>query len=215
MRRIETFDWWNDLLSQKDELSLRELAERFNVTPGAISAAFKRSGTSRQPAPPGPRALRHKAEEDPIEALPPEAGELPRPGSPRPGSKDAQLDQHVRLLGHVPDAEVARIAGVSVRTVASFRARRQIAGYQGPRRLSEREEEAAGRASALGRNGENGRSIGRNGAGGSAAYRVVLRNGGRDQEGVVVAPSLLDAARTAASLNRGAVVAVSLVGDVF
>ena len=59
MRRIETNDWWPELVKLKDELSLRELAERFDVTPGAISAAFKRTGISSPPsAPPGPRARR-------------------------------------------------------------------------------------------------------------------------------------------------------------
>ena len=29
MRKIETFDWWSELVRVKDEYSLRELAERF------------------------------------------------------------------------------------------------------------------------------------------------------------------------------------------
>jgi len=37
-------------------------------------------------------------------------------------------------LGKVPDADIADKAGVSVRTVASFRSRHDIAGYSGPRR---------------------------------------------------------------------------------
>jgi len=39
-------------------------------------------------------------------------------------------------LGTVPDADVAKKAGVSVRTIASFRARHGIPGYSGPRRPS-------------------------------------------------------------------------------
>lgn len=140
MRRLETLDFWPELVELKDELSLRELSERFGVTPGAISAALKRTGTTRQPAPPGPRAAR-KRKRTP-EALPPEPGELHEdldpdaPPSPRPGSKDHLLVAHYNLLGEVPDAEVAREAGVSVRTVASYRARHDIAGYSGPRRIS-------------------------------------------------------------------------------
>jgi hypothetical protein len=34
----------------------------------------------------------------------------------------------------VPDADVAKRAGVSVRTIASFRSRHDISGYRGPRR---------------------------------------------------------------------------------
>lgn len=139
MRKIETYPWWPELLSLKDELSLRELAERFDVTPGAISAAFKRTGTSRKPAPPGPRALRKRRKEEEAD-LPPEPGEfegdagsVPRP---RPGSKDQAILEKYDLLGEIPDAEVARRAGVSVRTIASFRARHNIPGYSGPRRTS-------------------------------------------------------------------------------
>jgi len=126
LRRIETFDWWPHLVELKDELSLRELAERFQVTPGAISAALRRSGIQRKPAPPGPRARRPGV-------LPPEPGEG---GATvlRPGSKDAHLVPYLDELGKVPDADIAERAGVSVRTVASFRSRHQIAGYSGPRR---------------------------------------------------------------------------------
>ena len=138
MRKLETHDWWSELVSLKDELSLRELAQQFAVTPGAISAAFKRQGITRRPAPPGPRALRRKRTDD---DLPPEPGEvvaspdvdLP---APRPGSKDFLIHQHRALLGNVPDAEVATEAGVSVRTVASFRARHKIPPYRGPRRAA-------------------------------------------------------------------------------
>lgn len=150
MRRLETLDFWPDLVALKDELSLRELSERFGVTPGAISAALKRTGTTRSPAPPGPRSARQrsskassksrKASKD-GDALPPEAGsdtdgDDKSPPPPRPGSKDHLLIPHWDLLGAVPDADVAREAGVSVRTVASYRARHEISGYSGPRRTS-------------------------------------------------------------------------------
>ena len=131
MRRIETNDWWSDLVKLKDELSLRELAEKFEVTPGAISAAFKRTGISRRPAPPGPRA-RRKSTPD-LDDLPPEPGEVAGEDA-RPGSKDAQILPFVDLLGNVPDQEVADRAGVSVRTIASYRARKGISGYAGPRK---------------------------------------------------------------------------------
>ena len=147
MRRLETLDFWPDLLALKDELSLRELSERFGVTPGAISAALKRTGTTRNPAPPGPRAARKSRDRG--DDLPPEPGasstgrssdegdhDGSEPPPPRPGSKDHLLLPHWDLLGAVPDADVAREAGVSVRTVASFRTRHEISGYSGPRRTS-------------------------------------------------------------------------------
>lgn len=134
MRRIETYDWWPELLERKDELSLRELAERFEVTPGAISAAFRRVGVSRKAAPPGPRIRRSKSEE----GLPPEPGEgADAPDAAdgvRPGSKDARILPFASMLGEVPDSEVAKRAGVSVRTIASFRSRNGVGGYKGPRK---------------------------------------------------------------------------------
>ncbi|MCB9688913.1 MAG: hypothetical protein H6738_16080 [Alphaproteobacteria bacterium] len=127
MRKIETFDWWPELVQVKDDYSLRELAERFKVTPGAITAAFKRTGTRRRSAPPGPRARRKgRAETD--DAL--DAGAI----QSRPHSKDDALLPYRDQLGQVPDSEIAGLAGVSVRTVASFRARNDIAGYAGPPR---------------------------------------------------------------------------------
>ena len=129
MRKIETHDWWDELVRLKDQLSLRELAERFGVTPGAISAAFARAGLSRRPAPPGPRARRAAGDR-----LPPEPGEPAGSGDARPGSKDARILPFRDSLGAVPDSAVAKRAGVSVRTIASFRARNGISGYTGPRR---------------------------------------------------------------------------------
>ena len=130
MRRIETYDWWPELVRRKDELSLRELAERFDVTPGAISAAFKRTGLSRQAAPPGPRIRRQGKGEG--EGLPPEAGDTA--AAARPGSKDAKILPYLEMLGQVPDSEVAKRANVSVRTIASFRSRHNVPGYKGPRK---------------------------------------------------------------------------------
>lgn len=132
MRRIETYDWWPELVRRKDELSLRELAERFDVTPGAISAAFRRTGLSRKAAPPGPRIRRKASGGD--EALPPEPGEGEDNALARPGSKDTRILPYAKLLGQVPDSDVAKKAGVSVRTIASFRARNNVGGYKGPRK---------------------------------------------------------------------------------
>ncbi|MBA2320198.1 MAG: hypothetical protein H0V89_03495 [Deltaproteobacteria bacterium] len=185
MRRIETYDFWRELLSLKDDLSLRELAERFNVTPGAISAAFKRTGTARLPAPPGPRALRQRGgfPDDEIEiSFRGPVGDLVRPGS-----KDHLLAPWRGDLGRVPDAEVAERAGVSVRTVASFRARNAIPGYTGPRRVR--------------RDGDE-----------RHAWRIVIRHEGNDREGVVLAETLAEAAAQV-QLPGGRLVSVTWLGE--
>jgi hypothetical protein len=112
MRRIETYVWWPELVRRKDELSLRELAERFDVTPGAISAAFKRTGLSRKAAPPGPRIRRKQRGEADDDGLPPEPGEWDSAaGEARPGSKDSKILPYLEILGQVPDSEVASKAG--------------------------------------------------------------------------------------------------------
>ena len=138
MRRLETLEFWPALLDKKDELSLRQLAGEFGVTPGAISAALKRTGVNRVPA-------SRTTDEWPSAYIVCTGRDkktgVNREGQPwsarfRPGSKDAAICAHYAKLGQVPDAEVARLAGVSIRTIASFRARHDIAGYKGPRRPS-------------------------------------------------------------------------------
>lgn len=141
MRRLESFDWWPELIEEKDQLSLRELASKYGVTPGAISAALKREGVSRRAAPPGPRGSR-----DADDGLPPEKGadgsapakrRIVRPEKSetggRPGSKDDLILQHIDKVSTRPDRDIAESIGVSVRTLASFRASHKIAPYKGPR----------------------------------------------------------------------------------
>ena len=130
MRKLETHDWWPEMVALKDELSLRELGEKFSVTPGAIMAAFRRNGIERRAAPPGPRAYRERRQAPEADALPPEPGE---DASVRPGSKDGQIAAFAEMLGQVPDHEIAKKAGVSLRTVAAYRARNDIPGFRGKR----------------------------------------------------------------------------------
>jgi hypothetical protein len=144
MGNLEQSDAWDEILRLKDTLPMRELARRFRTSPGAISAALRRAGAVN-----GPSGV------DEVDDLPPEPGEQGRGAfgsfsahghgsivpevaaalsQIRPGSKDSLIAQHAHALGSLPDAEVARRAGVSIRTIASFRARHGIPGYRGPRR---------------------------------------------------------------------------------
>lgn len=242
MRRLETLEFWPELVALKDELSLRELSERFGVTPGAISAALKRTGTTRTPAPPGPRAARRRAGD-----LPPEAGEDgSAPPRPRPGSKDHLIHAHWDLLGNVPDAEVAREAGVSVRTVASFRARHNVPGYTGPRRSARSQKRRPSKIDAFAhllgtvpdrvvaqqagvslnavRNYRNKRGIAaapreRSPSlptaqpGGAQAWRVTFLEGGAEHVRVVVANDITQAMNAALAAGHQ-VVGVNWVGPV-
>lgn len=126
MRRLESHDWWPQLVALKDERSLRELAEQFSVTPGAITAALRRQGITRKPAPPGPRSARNRK---PVTVTVPA----------RRRGASASLESFRDELGTVPDDVIAEKAGVSRRTVASFRKEHGIAGYKGPRRRRARQ----------------------------------------------------------------------------
>ncbi len=122
MHKLETNDWWPELLQHKDELSLRELAARFGVSVQAVRAALKRNGIDRTPSPRGPR----------------------------PGNKDTTdgryrnkahlVARYESLLGVRTDGEVAELAGVSKMTVANYRARAGIAPYRPPKGGASTEE---------------------------------------------------------------------------
>lgn len=134
---LEHTDAWSQILDLKDELTLKQIGDRFKVSPGEVSAAFSRTRTRWGPLP----GMQPAAEDE----LPPEPGEEVAVAASesdlapaRPGSKDPLILAYMDLLGRRPDAEVAERAGVSVRTVASFRARHGIAGYAGPRRKAAR-----------------------------------------------------------------------------
>lgn len=117
---IESMGFWDELVADKDKFSVRELAERYGVSAGAISLALKKTGTSKIPQGSEPIA-------------PPSA-------TNRPGSKDYLLEPLLELMGAIPDAEVAKRAGVSVRTVASYRSRNNISGYTGRGKPGQRKQ---------------------------------------------------------------------------
>lgn len=132
-QRIEDRDIWPGLLADKDDLSLREMGEKYNVAPSAIVAAFKRQGIRRRPAPSGPREARRRqkaAGEAPAPQATPAAEQAQRP-EPRAGSKDRKLLRYWDLIGKVPDTEIARRAKVSPRTVGKFREHHGIAAAVG------------------------------------------------------------------------------------
>lgn len=116
--------WLREAVQLKDELPLRELAAHLGVPVSRLTSELRRRGVARlaRQVQPGQGSQ----------------GDAParseRHAGRRAGSKDSQIEQSYHLLGKVPDSEVARLAGVSVRTLASYRARNGIPGYVGPRR---------------------------------------------------------------------------------
>ncbi|MCB9681873.1 MAG: hypothetical protein H6733_10410 [Alphaproteobacteria bacterium] len=115
--------WWDEALRLKDEMPLKDLAAHLGVPVATLTAELKSRGVRRR--------IKVDKEETPMTSS--SAAESHAPDR-RSGSKDVNIEHHFHLLGKVPDSEVAKLAGVSVRTIASYRARNDIAGYTGPRR---------------------------------------------------------------------------------
>lgn len=125
VRMLESQEIWTDILEDKDKLSLKELAAKYVVGVGALAEAFKRTGTSRVPSAPA------------AAEAPKKPAKRGKKGG-RPGSKDAVLEAYVDQLGKRPDSAIAKDAGVSARTVASFRTRKGIDAYSGKRTRGKR-----------------------------------------------------------------------------
>lgn len=195
MGTLESTAAWPEIVRRRDEATLAALAERAGVTPGEVAAALERSGV-----------LVH----GPDDALPPEPGEdgasVVQAELLRPGSKDGRIAALSDLLGKVPDKEIAAKAGVSIRTVASFRARHDIPGYRGPRRA--RTTTRASRPAAAPAPRPRPR------AGAEVAWQVTWRRGGEESTAVLVAGSLSEAAAAAEAAGRGEVVLLRMGGPI-
>ena len=112
MRKLETMDWWPELVAKKDECSYRELGELFGATPGAIHRALKRAGHTKKRARSGPRTAR---------AGKPEAPVIPGEYRLRAGTAE-KLAPHLDKVGVLSDREVAELSGVSIQTIVRYRA---------------------------------------------------------------------------------------------
>ena len=112
MRKLEENDWWPELVAKKDEHSYRELAEMFGATPGAIHRALKRTGHTKKRAPSGPRSAR---------ATKPDAPAIPGEYRLRSGTAE-KLAPYLDKVGVLADREVSELSGVSMQTIARYRA---------------------------------------------------------------------------------------------
>lgn len=110
--RLEETKGWKAIRKDLMSATLVDVAKLHEVNAGLIAAAIKRTGFTRE-------AIRSH------EDLPPEPSE----GRKKGPSKAHLLEPYEELLGKEPDAAIARKAGVSTRTVATYRQRKQIPGY--------------------------------------------------------------------------------------
>ena len=126
MKKVEMRPWWPELLKVKDELSLREMSDRFGASPAAIANALKRNGIRRRSAPAGPRPSR----------------KTPKSVKRGPG-RPSVLDHYQDQMGKVVDREIAEQAGVTVSAVTNYRKRHNIEATQERGRPRKRPEVTA------------------------------------------------------------------------
>lgn len=131
---IEAREIWKDLLQDKDDLSILDLSQKYDVAPSEIAAAFRRLGIQRKPT--SARNVRpSKASREALRSRPKPSSQpmrtLPdgRP-EPRPNSKDPQILRFWDQLGQVPDTHIARQARVSPQSVKKFRDLHGIPEYR-------------------------------------------------------------------------------------
>jgi hypothetical protein len=111
---LENTEVWMSVQADLNRMSLVEVAAKHGVKAGSIAAAMRRTGTQRQV----------RIEED--VALPPEPEDAGGSGS---ASKQHLMEPYRGLLGKESDSVIAKKAGVSARTVAAYRMRLKIPGY--------------------------------------------------------------------------------------
>jgi hypothetical protein len=121
MQKLENRPWWPELVQRKDAFSLRELAEIFDTSPGAIQSALKRKGLSRTSSPSGPRVEQSRVSV---------AKKMQKPrGRNARVLTEKRLAPFFDQLGQVADGEIAQRVGLSTATVARIRRSRGVASY--------------------------------------------------------------------------------------
>lgn len=120
----ESYEIEAHILNLANSQSLSEIGAAFGMTPGEVAQVLSGRARAFSDRTAGP------------------AAESDTP-NPRPGSKDHLITPFYDLLGAVPDADVAKKAGVSIRTIAGYRSRLGIAGYRGAKRRGDRTSAAS------------------------------------------------------------------------
>jgi hypothetical protein len=146
MRALEKNSWWIDLVSDKDNLSLRQLGEKYKCTPGAITNALKRSGLTRESAPSGPRFKGGIAVVDilppMVDAVAPLSGQKPKRKVLRNGKVSkksvAAMQKFASVLGEVSDEVFAVRVGVAIHEAESFRKSAGIARFKAVKEAKKR-----------------------------------------------------------------------------
>lgn len=192
MARLETTEHWAQILELKDQLSLRELAERFGTSPGLISAALRRTQTGRT-------AITSEAAEAQVDD---KGSESPAP-APAPA---ASTDEHPEWwslieadLNTAPIHELAARAGITPGQLAS------TLQQLGHRRVPLTD------ASTTTRKASSKRTKSRQVAAGAQAWAVGQVHKGQEEQVVVMASNIAEAVSRAQSLP-GTTVRVALLG---
>ena len=112
---LENTEVWVSMQSDLNQMSLVDVASKYAIKAGSIAAAMRRTGTKRQ-------VRVHDGMGLPPE--PDEAGDVSGVAS-----KQHLMEPYKDLLGKESDSVIAKKAGVSARTVAAYRKRLKISGY--------------------------------------------------------------------------------------
>ena len=205
MTRLDKANYWDELLSLKDKHSLRELAERYGVTPGAISATMRRQGVHRTPMTYGlladpndgidlpewwPEALANL--EKPITALAADVGVTP-------GVLASLLRRTNTSRRPVRHDEPPVEATAPVETTAPVEAPPAAPVVETPAPVVETPAPVVETPAPV--------------PAGSIVWRIRSATPDGSVEGLILATSLVQAAQHAAALTGGVVESVTKVGD--
>ena len=222
MTHLEKTDNWQQILEQKDTLPLRELAKQFDTTPGAISAALKRTATARvvvgrdgaaeAKSTPRRRIVRPEAPEP----APAPAATKKKRRAPAKQAKPSKADwwtEAVALLDTMSMVEVAAQLGVSPGKIAvemrrTGTTRKPVVRPIEPKKAKKRVKRAPAAPKAQAAPKTTPKVVT------TYAWRVVIQDATGERDGVIIASSLVEAAEKAAKVAGDSVSSLQRISEV-
>jgi hypothetical protein len=120
--------WWPEFLELKDRMTWTELSRHFGIGRRMLLKALKRGGLTKAPQPPGRKPRKQKVVKPPVQAVIEASPKVVHKRGPH-----SKIDAFAPLIGKMPDAAVAKTAGVTRAAVWEYRKRHGIAGFAKPK----------------------------------------------------------------------------------